>query len=617
MTYNLQIKKIIESFAEGLNPPEALSITEWSDKYRVLTGVSSSESGPWRTSRFPFLKEIMDELSPESPTQTVAVIKGAQLGFTEAAVNWMLYTIDHNPGPLMYVQKTIDTVERFSKQRLTPAIESCPSVSAKLAPEKSRGETSNTIRMKSFPGGVIILGGANSAASLRSAPIQFLILDEEDSYELDIEEEGSPSEIAIRRTSNFPNRKILRISTPTVKEISKIDALFLEGDQRRFYVPCPFCKCKQVIYWAAIKWDENGAGEPENCRMICNSCGEQIEERYKTDMLTNGEWVKERPGRSVASFQISSLYSPLGFYSWKDAATDFLKAQRNFDKAALKVFVNTVLGESWNESNRSLDSHGVEVRKENYPCDVPMDVKVLSAGVDVQDDRIEVEICGFGIAQESWSIEYAVFMGNTELHDVWNQLDLFLQKNYVHESGNNIGVSVVAVDSGHRARLVYLFCREREFRRFFPVKGRDGFGQGILHRPKKRNEDGVWLFNVYVDEVKSKVYSQLSIENAGPGYCHFPNRPEYTSDYFKMLTAEQLVTAQKGGHKKLSWYLPKGRRNEALDCRVYAIAALNILNPNFDVFNSGQQNGAGQSNLNQISNRPRVRRQGRMLSQGL
>lgn len=611
MTYNLQVKKIVESFADGLNPPEALSITEWADKYRVLPNVSSSESGPWRTSRFPFLKEIMDELSPESAFQTVAVIKGAQLGFTEIAVNWMLYTIAHNPGPMMYVQKTIDTVERFSKQRLTPSIEACPSVSSQLQTEKSRGETSNTIRMKSFAGGVIILGGANSAASLRSAPIQYLILDEEDSYELDIEEEGSPSEIAIRRTSNFPNRKILRISTPTVKEISKIDALFLEGDQRRFYVPCPFCNFEQVIYWASIKWDENGVGEPENCRMICNSCGEQIEERYKTDMLYKGKWVKERPGRSIASFQISSLYSPLGFYSWQDAATDFLKAQRNFDKAALKVFVNTVLGESWNESNRSLDSHGVEVRKENYPCDVPLDVKVLTAGVDVQDDRIEVEVCGFGVAQESWSIEYAVFMGNTELHDVWNQLDLFLQKNYAHESGNNIGVSVVAVDSGHRARLVYLFCREREFRRFFPVKGRDGFGQGILHRPKKRNEDGVWLFNVYVDEVKSKVYSQLTIENSGPGYCHFPNRPEYTSDYFKMLTAEQLVTAQKGGHKKLSWYLPKGRRNEALDCRVYAIAALNILNPNFDVFT------AGQVNSTQLSNRPKVRRQNRIFSQGL
>jgi phage terminase large subunit GpA-like protein len=619
MTTNNQLDQLIHSFADALNPPDELTLTEWADRYRILPGVSSSEEGPWRTSRFPFLKEIMNELSPDNPRQQIVVIKGAQLGFTEIALNWMLYTVDHNPAPMMYVQKTIDTVERFSKQRLQPSIEVCPRIAAKMMPERvstgMRGRpgrsSSDTVRMKSFPGGIIILGGANSAASLRSAPIQDLILDEEDSYELDIEEEGSPSDIAIRRTANFPNRKILRMSSPTVKEISKIEAAFEEGDQRRYYVPCPHCKEKQVIYWRHIKWDTNQREEPTNVRMICEHCKQEIPERFKTWMLENGEWIAAQPGRATASFHLSSLYTPLGFYSWHDAAMDFVKATRNFDKASLKVFVNTVLGETWNESNRSIESAGIARRKEIYAAEVPMQAKVLTAGVDVQDDRVEVEVVGFGSGQESWSIEYATFMGNTELSFVWDQLDMFLQKTWLHESGTRVNLAVTAVDSGHRARLVYNFCKLREFRRIFPVKGKYGWGQGLIHRPKYRNDDGVYLFTLYVDEIKSKIYSQLMVEGPGPGFSHFPQRPEYDDDYFKMLTAERLITKRAHGQRSLQWELPSGRRNEALDCRSYAIAALNILNPNFDLLDTMS------TPLVARNRRTAVRRSGRILSQGL
>lgn len=579
-----QIETLRRAFADAILPPDDLTIDEWADRYRVLPRVSSSEQGQWRTSRFPFLREIMRELSPGSTRQHVVVMKGAQLGFTEIVVNWMLYTVDHSPSPLLYVQKTIDAVEKFSKQRFGPSIDLCPRALAKISPEKSR-DAGNTIRLKNFPGGILIFGGANSAASLRSLPIERLALDEEDSFEQDIEDEGAPSDIAIRRTANFPRRKIFRLSTPTLKETSRIEPAFEDGDMRRYHVPCPHCGQEQVIRWSSIRWDDDN---PKTARMICEGCKAEIPERFKTQMLENGRWIPEKPGRDIASFHISSLCSPIGFYSWRDAVEFWIKAHKEMDKSMLKVFINTVLGETWTEGGRTIEGMGLTARREDYgpAVEVPRGGLVLTCGVDVQDNRIEAEVVAHGRGQESWSVEYAVFQGDTETSFVWEQLDQFLLKTWRHESGTAVNLAVTAIDSGHRARVVYNFCKSREFRRIFPIKGQYGWGKGLIGRPKKRNEDGVYLFHVYADELKSKIYSQLVIEHPGPGFCHFPNRSEYGTDYFRMLTAERLITKRIHGQRSLQWELPSGRRNEALDCRCYAIAALNILNPNFEALDA-------------------------------
>lgn len=574
----LQVDDLVAAFAGNLPPSETLSLDAWADEFRILPQISSSEHGPWRTSRFPYLKEIMWELSPESPTQMVVVQKGAQLGFTECAVNLMLYTVDHTPAPLLYVQKTIEAVEKFSKQRLAPSIEICPSVFEKFGGLKSRDGT-NTIRMKTYPGGALILGGANSAASLRSMPIQNLILDEEESYDADIEDEGNPSEIAIRRTANFPRRKIFRPSTPTVKETSKIEPLFISGDQRSYYVPCPICGAFQTIQWPNIVWDDEDA---TSVRLRCVHCKQEITENYKTEMLSKGEWRKKFPGRKVASFFINSLYSPLGFFSWMDAAEMFITAQKERDRNKLKVFVNTVLAETWSEAKVEISLTGLMKRKEEYPVEVPEGVLVLTAGVDVQEDRVECEVVGWGKGQESWSIEYVEFMGDTEHSFVWEQLDQYLQKTWLHASGHRVNLACTAVDSGHRAKVVYNFCRLREVRRIFAVKGRYGWGQGYIRRPKKRNEHGVYLFLTFVDEIKSKIYSALQLTTPGMGYCHFPENPKYDRNHFAALTAERLVQKKSHGRVTLEWELPQGARNEPLDCRVYNLAALNILNPNFE-----------------------------------
>jgi len=584
-----KVTALYSVFASAIRPPKRLTVSEWSDGNRYLTPEGSSEPGRWRTARFPFLRRIMDLLSPQCPTQRVTVMKGAQLGFTEAGLNLVLYTVDHAPAPILFVQKTVENVERLSKQRLEKSIRLTPSLVGKIGIAKSR-DSSNTIRLKSFPGGILILGGANSAASLRSMPIQILILDEEDSYDSDVGEEGDPSELAIARTRNFPRRKIFRLSTPAIRETSKIEPNYEEGSRERYHVQCPYCGRLQVIYWSQMKWEGD---DPDTIQLECLRCKKLISERFKTQMLRECEnyddpdapgarWIAENPDAKDKSFHISGLYSPLGFFSWKDAAAMFIKATRTFDKDLLKVYVNTVLGETWTETGKTIEAHWVEKRKEDYAAELPSGVLVVTIGCDVQEDRIEAETVGWGLHMESWSIDYAVFMGDTEHEAVWEQLDGYIQRMWKHTSGALVTPAVVAVDSGHRAQAVYRFCRKREFLRVFPVKGEDGFGKGYIRKPKARNDFGVWLFLAYVDEIKSRVYSQLQIAERGPGFCHFPRKPIYDSAYFRGLTAETLKTAKKGGRRVLRWELPKGRRNEQLDCRGYAMAALSILNPNME-----------------------------------
>ena len=592
-----------------------MSIAEWSDKFRYLPSEGASEPGRWRTARFPFLKRVMEVLSPQCPARWITVMKGAQLGFTEIALNFVFYTIERNPAPMLFVQKTIESVTRLSKQRIDKSMRLCPEVFEKVGEIRSR-DSSNTILMKNYPGGILILGGANSAASLRSMPIQYLVLDEEDSYEQEIEEEGTPSELAIRRTANFPRRKIFRLSTAKIKETSIIEPNFEDGSKERYHVPCPFCRHYQVLWWSQFKWDGD---DPSTIKFECVECGKLIPERYKTQMLAEGKWIAESPELCNVrpSFHISSLYSPLGFFSWTEAADMFIRATRNFDRELLKVFVNTVLGETWTELGKSIEATGLMKRKEVYEAEVPAGALVLTCGADVQEDRIEVEIVGFGKHWETWGIEYAVFMGDTEQDFVWEQLDMFLQKTWTHESGVEVPLAVTAIDSGHRAKVVYEFCRQREFRRVFPVKGTDGFGKGYIKRPKNRNDYGVWLITVFVDEIKSKIYSQLQIipEGGGvpaeayPGFCHFPSRPEYDRNYFRGLTAETLKTVKRQGRNVLAWDLPKGRRNEPLDARTYAIRALHILNPNMELL---AKRGTPVVPRNRQARR--ARRRGRVLS---
>lgn len=586
----------IRVFADTLAPRPTMTVDMWADKYRILPSVSAHEEGLWRTSRFPFLKRVMQLLSPTSDVEQIAVMKGAQLGFTECALNWMFFIMDYDPAPTIYMQKTEKAVLRFVKQRLEPAIAEMPIIRNKIGKGHAGKGSGNTQFSKSFPGGILELFGANSGTNLRSMPAKYIIADEPETYE-EIRKEGSSLDIIKARSQNFPGNKMFYLSTPTIKETSIIEPLFDEGTQERYNVPCPFCKTFQVIYWKNIIYEQDkktGRYVPGSVYLECIHCKGKIKEQKKTWMLERGKWIADNPGADYPSFHISSLYAPYGFAPWPRLVKRWIKAQRSSDIALLKSFINTVLGETFSESGDIIKASYLEQRREEYQAEVPKDVVLLTCGVDIQTNRIEGEVVGWTRDLQTYSIDYSIFMGNPEFADVWGNLDMWLMKRWKHANGFEIPIAIAAIDSGYKAKLVYEFCKAREHRNIFPVKGVDAWGKTYIKRSQRKNEHGVHLYLVYTDEVKSRIYSNLSIDVPGPGFCHFPVRPEYDSVYFNQLLAERLVTKFSGGRNRVKYELiTEGRRNEALDCRVYNVAALQILKPQFDLLPANKVYYAG------------------------
>lgn len=335
----------LASFAKGLRPDPLLTVSEWADKNRMLSKTASSEPGLWRTERTPYLREIMDCLSPSHPAEKIVFMKGAQIGGTEAGNNWVGYVMDQAPGPMLVVQPTVEMGKRWSKGRLAPLIDDTPCLKGKVKDPRSR-DSGNTVQSKEFQGGIVVVTGANSAVGLRSMPVRYLFLDEIDAYPPDADGEGDPISLAIQRTATFARRKIFLVSTPTIQGFSQIERQYEASDQRHFYVPCPYCGEFQTLVWAQIQFDDvNGA------YVSCAHCHQRIDEFHKTDMLKHGEWRATYPDRPVAGFHLSSLYSPVGWFSWQHAVDNFQQAQtascRGHSESLLKVWVNTTLGEPW------------------------------------------------------------------------------------------------------------------------------------------------------------------------------------------------------------------------------------------------------------------------------
>ncbi len=342
----------LHGFFNGLRPDPRLTVSEWSDQKRMLPAKAAKEAGRWRTKRTPYLKEIMDALSPSSSVEKCIFMKGAQIGGTECGNNWLGYVIDHVPAPMMYVLPTLDLAKRTSKQRIAPMIEEMPSLREKVRDPRSR-DSGNTTLTKEFPNGVLVFTGSNSGAGLRSMPARFLFMDEIDAYEDDVDDEGSPINLAIKRTATFSrNRKIFLVSTPKIAGSSKIEAAYEESDKRRYHVPCLGCNYFQTITWQHIKFDNS---DPSTARFECRKCNHRHYEKDKPKLLAKGKWIAEFPEKShkVAGFHLSALYSPNGWYSWENAVEDFLSAKKN--PVELKDWTNTVLGETWQEKGETVE----------------------------------------------------------------------------------------------------------------------------------------------------------------------------------------------------------------------------------------------------------------------
>jgi phage terminase large subunit GpA-like protein len=571
----------------GRTPDPAWLVSDWSDKYRMLSQKGSAEPGPWKTKRTPYLKEVMDSLSPSCPVQQVVFMKGAQIGATEAGTCWVGYCAATSPGPMMCVQPTVDLVKRFSKQKIDPLFEESPVLKALLADPRSR-DSGNTCLTKEFQGGLLILTGANSAVGLRSTAVRYLMLDELDAFPQDVDNEGSPVALAEARTRTFARRKIFKVSTPTIEGRSQIAQAYEDSDQRRFFVPCPHCGFPQILQWPRVKWPK---GEPDKAYYQCENCPEPIYNHHKTRMLEAGEWIAQRPELSgkIAGFHLSSLYSPVGWFSWMDAATMWEKAIREKNEKALKTFINTFLGETWKEKGEAPEWKRLYDRREDYELQtVPQGGLFLTAGIDVQTDRIEIQVVAWGVGKESWLVDYCVLEGRPSETRVWEELTTFLGRTYPHASGAQLSILKAAIDTGHATNDVYSWARRQAPKLVMPVKGYDhgpiinqGTPQEVTERGR-RIASGIKLWSVNVSELKSELYGRLKLESPiiesgepfPPGYCHFPQVDE---EFFKQLTAEQLITRKgKDGYEYSEWSKMRDR-NEVLDTRVYARAAATLL----------------------------------------
>jgi len=589
---------ITEIWREYLRPAPILTVTEWAERARILSGKDSSEPGPYRVARTPYAREPMDCLSAHSRVEEVVLMWGAQTSKTTIGSNWLGYLADTNPGPVMIVQPTIDMAKRYSRQRLAPMIDESPALRKKVRENRSRDEA-NTTLLKEFPGGFMAVAGANSAAGLRSMPVRDLFLDEIDGYPLDVDGEGDPCQLAEARQTTFARRKRLKTSTPTTKDMSRIEAAFLASDRCRFHVPCPHCAELQPLEWGAdkshgVKWDRDDNGAPllATVRYVCRACGAEFREHHKPAMLAAGAWVPDKPGAAagrVRGFHLSSLYSPLGWLSWAELATEWHKAitaARAGDPSLLRVFVNTRLAETFEEQGDRANEHELRKRAADIPLRVVhWGMYVCTLGVDTQGDRLEAYLWAWGRGMERQLVDRQVIYGDpalpeTEEGSPWAALTEYRRTPVLHASGKPAPLLATFIDSGgHHTQAVYAYARDHLHANVFPIKGHSVAGRAILGKPTdqdvnsrgRRIKRGIKLWPIGTDTAKAEIYGRLRIGEPGPGFVHLSKH--LPGEVFEQITSERLVTRYVKGHAKLEWVKPSGKRNEALDCAVYALAA--------------------------------------------
>lgn len=566
---------------DGLARDPIQTVTEWANEYRFLSSVSSSEPGKWQTERTPYLQEIMDCLSPNNPCEKVVFMKGAQVGGTECGNNWMGFCICNAPGPMLIVNPTTETAKRTSRMRIDPTIENCPQLREKVKSPRSR-DSGNTMLMKEFPGGILVLTGANSPVGLRSLPIRYLFLDEVDGFPDEAGTEGDPVDLAVQRTATFNNRKIFMVSTPTIKDASRIEQAFLEGDQRYYYVPCPHCGHYQVLRWRNVIFDPKNLVEAV---YKCEKCEAIWHDYEKEQILKKGKWIATKPDvhSGVVSFHLSSLYSPHGWTSWTSIAREFLDSKD--DPSRLQVWTNTKLAETWEDmAGQQIDPTSLMVRREKWGPELPRQVVLLTCGVDVQDNRLELEIVGWGRGEESWSIDYHILYGDPSTPELWGQLDEVLSRKYSHSKDvPDLPIAATCIDSGgHYTDYVINYCHARRLHGVFAIKGVGGVGKPIWPATASKSyttKKPVYLIGV--NDAKDILMRRLHLEDSsGPGIWHFPMDRE--SDWFEQITNEVASKKLSKGRLIREWVPRKsGVRTEGLDCRVYAYAALRGLVRNF------------------------------------
>ncbi len=573
------VDDIADDFFLALKPPPKLSLSDWADKYFYLSAVSSAEAGRWKT--IPYQKGIMDALTDPTIEQ-VWVMKSARIGWTKIINAYTAYHIHQDPCSIMIVQPTIEDAEGFSKEEIAPMIEDVPCLRGLVSDAKTR-DGSNTTLAKQYPGGTLGIVGANSPRGFRRVSRRVVLFDEIDGYPVGgAGSEGDQIKLGIRRTEYFWNRKIAGGSTPLIKDLSRIERQFELGDQRRYFVPCPECGRFQYLKWRNLKWPE---GQPHLAYFVCEKNECIIMHSKKREMVEKGEWrATAECSSKIASFHIWAAYSYSPNASWGVLAEEFLDAKK--DRQLLQTFVNTVLGETWEEEySAKLGAEGLQSRAEIYEPGVASNgVLCLVAGVDVQDNRLEITVIGYGRDEESWVVAHNAIFGDPAQAEVWKQLDEVLLRPYRHENGGELKVMAAAIDSGgHFTHEVYQYARERKARGVIAIKGQSQRGKVAIGKPTKVDvnfrgqtlKNGLDLYPIGADTIKSVLYGRFKLNEQGPGFVHFNGA--LSPEYFKQLVSEKKIIKYVRGFPTYEWVLKPGTRNEALDCMVYGYAALQYL----------------------------------------
>lgn len=573
-------------------PPPDLTVSQFADAEIVLTTGPLAKS-KWQTSYAPYQRAILDAF--HEPGVEIAVVMGSsQWGKTACAVNLVAYHMAHDPCPILVVEPTVDPMAKdFARNRLDPVIAASPTLHECVSKKRAK-DSSNTTLSKTFRGGSLAIGGANSAASLAARSSRVLILDEVDRYPLELAGEGSTIAIALKRTTAYRrHRRVLMISSPTIRG-GTIDTWFQRGDQRRYYVPCPACKFMHPYEWQNVRWADE---DPKTAHLVCPKCKHQIGEAERVAVLAGGEWRSEAEAKdsAIVSFHMWEAYSPLS--SLKEIVAGFLRArqqQKQGDKSEMHTWQNTTLGEPVElDAGDGVEPHVLIMRRESTEtwgdADMPEGACCLTMGVDVQDDRLEALVIGWGPGEESWLVDRQTLPGDTSQPEPWKMLDEVLDHQYLHASQQRLPIQATCIDSaGHRTTLVYDYAMRQAARRVYAIIGRDG-QRPIVSSPSPRKwgrqQRQVPLYTVGVDAAKALFVSRLGMTEKGHGYVHLPLKDWADEELAAQLTSERLVTRFTKGVPSQIWKKIRPR-NEALDCAVYAIAALRLLHPDLQLLAS-------------------------------
>jgi phage terminase large subunit GpA-like protein len=569
---------LVKNVSKALRPPPDLSLSDWSEEYRRLSAESSASPGKFNLDRTPYMREPMDMIGTPGVT-SVALMTSAQVGKSTLIENIIGYFIHLDPCPILHISPTLDSMKMFSKERLAPMVRDTPVLRGLVREARTR-DSGNTIGSKRFPGGHIAMVGSNSPSGLASRPIRVLVADEVDRFERSAGTEGDPLKLGIKRTTTFWNRIKAYVSTPGDKYDpkeqtgSRIEREFLEGDQRHYHCKCPHCDHEQKMRWANVHWEED---KPETAQYMCEECGSLWDDLERYTAIANGRWIAEKPFNGRVSYHLSQLCSM--FTKLEDGVRDFLESKG--DPMLLKTWVNTFLGEPWENKGERLEWSNLRDQREEYDIgeNFPEEVTVLTMAVDTQDDRLETELVGWADDHQTWSLRYHTIYGDLSTPEPWDELDELTTQTFMHPLFGEIKIRATVVDSGgHYTQRVYDFCEHRHG--VVAIKGVSGEDRPFVGRPMKNTIGNHRVFPLGVDSIKKTVVGRLRVRDWDKaGYCRFPM--EYDDDYFRMLTAEEMRVKFRRGFKVKEWVKIRNR-NEAFDLRVYNTAALAMTSINLN-----------------------------------